>query len=260
MAQFIQPELKTFVKIFDAIARTQGRHQVFDDFLDMSINAWSFNHNINRERLQQIYSLNERHQFGKLIQETVKILHTQLTDDTSCYDVFGSFYEYNSLTNKYFGQFFTPLHVCKLMAQIVAPGSKNNFSDPCSGSARFSLAANSVNPGMFHSLVDIDYTCARMSVLNLFYHGIHGIVICDNALFAGKNFKAAFIVNRLLTVTGVPQIEYISNANEAYNYVAKKLGITEKNKDSSAEDITTTNIQDVADVIINNKTNQISLF
>lgn len=181
-----------------------------------------------------------------------------IVDENSYYDIFGTFYEINSLTNKHFAQFFTPLHICQLMAQIVSPENKHSFYDPCCGSARFSLAANSVTLGMFHSLIDIDYTCARMSALNLMYHGIQGIVICDNGLSAGKEFKGAFIVNRRLLFTRVPQIEFVSNVNEAYNYVRLKLGIPKPN---TKETNTVINVnQDIADVIVNSKTNQISMF
>jgi len=255
-------ELKKFGQIFDSISRRHGHYHVFEDFLDMSINAWSYNHQIDLPNLQKKYTQEEREKFGELIKETIKILDRMIVDDSSLYDVFGTFYEINSLTNKHFAQFFTPLPICQLMAQIVSPVNTDSFNDPCCGSARLSLAANSVAPGMFHSLIDIDYTCARMSALNLMYHGIHGIVICDNGLFAGKEFKGAFIVNRWLPYTKVPQIEFEPNVNRAYGYIRKKLGIvkTERPQDNPQTEANISPNQEVANIIVNSKTNQISLF
>lgn len=252
-------ELQKFGEIFYSLSHSHGHYYIFQDFLDLSINSWSFNHQIDLKRIRKKYTEKERLKFGELIYETVHILDKKIVNDTDFYDVFGTFYEINSLTNKHFAQFFTPLHVCQLMAQITNPKDALYFSDPCSGSARFSLAANSISLGMFHSLIDIDYTCAKMSALNLMYHGIDGIVICDNALWAGKEFKGAFIVNRWLKYQGVPQIEFIENVNDAYNYVRKKLGVPKTQKKETVHSEVNNN-QEIADLIVNSKTNQISMF
>ncbi len=254
-------ELKKFGNIFDSLSRRHGTYYIFQDFLDLSINAWSFDYKMDLMAIRKKYSEKERQLFGQLIHETIHILDRMIVSDNDFYDVFGTFYEANSLTNKHFAQFFTPLHVCQLMAQLTLDNEAQNFNDPCSGSARFSLASNSVKPGMFHSLIDIDFTCARMSALNLMYHGIHGIIICDNGLIAGKSFRGAFIVNRWLTLQGVPQIEFVDNVNHAYDYIRVKLGLP-KPKKVPAQSLgkTKSPIQEVADVIVDSKTNQISLF
>ncbi len=255
--RYVPEEMKNFIKIFDSIAYKHSHYKVFDDFLDLFINGFSFNHQIDLERIRKTYNQNERNTFGLLIKESIMILDKMIQTDNCFYDIFGTFYELNSLTNKYFAQFFTPITVCKFMAQILEPQSTENFSDPCCGSARFSLAANSVNIGMFHSLIDIDYTCVKMSALNLMFHGIDGIVICDNGLLPGQNFKGAFISNRYLKYEKVPRIEYVDNINVAYNYVRKRLGVEEKssNTDQKENDLT-----DIKDLMINSKTGQISLF
>ena len=254
-------ELKEFGNIFDSLSRSHGTYNIFQDFLDLSINAWSFNHQIDLATIRKRYTEKERHLFGQLIHETVHIQEKMIVSDTEFYDVFGTFYEVHRLTNKYFAQFFTPLPVCLLIAQMTDTKQTDTFNDPCSGSARFSLAANSVTPGMFHTLIDIDYTCARMSALNLMYHGIHGIVICDNGLLAGNDFKGAFIVNRWLNVQGFPQIEFVSNVNHAYNYVRMRLGMPEPVKENASDpNAQAASNQEIAILIIDKKTNQIKLF
>jgi hypothetical protein len=82
-----------------------------------------------------------------------------------------------------------------------------------------SLAANSANLGMFHALIDIDYTCAKMAALNLMLHGIKGIVICDDGLFPGNSFRGAFIINSELQYTGVPHIICEKDVSKAYHYI-----------------------------------------
>lgn len=251
-------ELKGFGDIFDSLARSHGPYPIFQDFLDLSINAWSLNYGLDLVSILNKYSERERSLFGQLIHETIRILDRMVVNDNDLYDVLGTFYEANSLTNKHFAQFFTPLEVCRLMAQLTAPKRSDAFHDCCSGSGRFSLAANSVSPGMFHTLVDIDHTCARMSALNLMYHGIHGIVICDNALFAGTSFKGAFIVNRWLNHSGVPQIEFVADANIAYDYVADRLPSPKAGQRNPAPRHSP--IQEIANNIMENSSNQLKLF
>lgn len=219
--KYIDSDLKPFLNVFEPITRTHGYYYVWDDFLDLFINGFCFNHNINLELIRKKYSQEEQYSFGKMIQEVLFLMEKKIKDDKSWFDFFGAYYEMASLSKqKGFAQFFTPAEVCDLMAQIAMPKGKENISDPCCGSARLSLAANKINLGMFHFLVDLDYTCAKMAALNLMLHGIKGIVICDNSLATpGKEFRGAFKINDRLNVTGVPQIEYIGTAKEAYNYV-----------------------------------------
>ena len=256
--RYIPEELKNFIKIFDSLAIKHSRYQVFDDFLDLFINGFSFNHDIDLVRIRTIYSLEERYVFGNLIKETISILNQKLITDKCYYDVFGTFYELQSMTDKkYFAQFFTPMAVCTFMAQILEPQQKEFFSDPCCGSGRLSLAANSVSNGSFHTLVDKDYTCAKMSALNLMIHGLDCIEISDNGLAPGRNFIGAFIVNRYLRSEKIPRVKFISNVNEAYNYVRERLNLDRKLESKNKIGV---DHSDMKNIIVDPKTNQIKLF
>lgn len=213
-------EFKDFNKNFEQLARRYGYYDIWEDFLDLFINGFCFNHRIDLERIQSKYSKDERLKLGLLITEVIGILDNNITDDKSWFDFFGTFYESVSLSKqKGFAQFFTPPTICDFMAQIVSPERTETLSDPCCGSGRFSLASNKIHLGQWHFLVDLDYTCAKMASLNLMMHGIVGIVVCDDALFPASSFKGAFIINRKLHLTGIPQIEFVDCVNEAYNYV-----------------------------------------
>lgn len=254
MAYKIQtPELKPFGKTFDFLSRKYGAHDIFDQFLDLFINGFCFDYKINLEAIQNKYSKEERLMFGELIQQCIIAYDKNISKTSMSFDFFGTFFEERGLTNARAGQFFTPIHICKFMAEILSPQSGELFSDPCCGSGRFSICANAVNLGMFHFLVDIDYRCAKMAALNLMLHGINGIVICDNGLFPGNSFCGAFIVNRNLNIERIPRIEFIDNVNVAYNYVRTKCGIKKSTKNIEED------YQDIKQ-FVNNKTGQISMF
>lgn len=251
-------EFKGFYKSFETLTRRYGYYTIFEDFLDLFINGFSFDYKIDLEQIQSKYSKEERLLFGSLIQEVILTLNQKIKSDTDWYDFFGTFYELVSLSKqKGFAQFFTPPTVCTFMAQILDLSNSETFSDPCSGSARFSLAANSVCLGNFHFLVDLDYTCAKMSALNLMLHGINGIVVCDNSLDPGSEFRGAFVVNHNLNKTGVPQIEFIDHKDLAYKYVSYRLPKTKTTP--TAEKIETNDLQQVKSYL-DDKTKQYSMF
>jgi len=257
-------QFKNFEAIFNKIAQRHGYYRVFDDFLDLYINAWCFNYEINLEHIRKLYSEDERLNFGNLIKETIFILKKNIVADKDWFDVFGTFYESASISKqKGFAQYFTPPSICNFMAQIVYPNPNEKVADPACGSARMSLALNKVNIGCFHFLVDIDFTCAKMAALNLMLHGMNGIVVCDDGLFPGNNFKGAFIVNRKLHYTGVPEIEYRNNVNEAYNYVRFNTMTLEDLKNNSKQKVKAEQepdeFKDIAEVL-NKRTNQYSMF
>ncbi|QMU65521.1 MAG: N-6 DNA methylase [Flavobacteriaceae bacterium] len=266
--KYLPNEFKTFNNAFESLSRRHGYYYVFEDFLDLYINAWCFDYQFNRELIQNRYTLEERQQFTLMMYEVIKILDKEIQSDSDCYDFFGTFYESAALSKqKGFAQFFTPMPICNFMAQIVAPNNNETFSDPCCGSGRFSLASNSVSLGSFHFLVDLDFTCAKMATLNLMHHGIHGIVIADNGLFPGNDFKGAFVVNRKLPKTGIPQIEYIDNAQQAYNYVRYTINpfdmvrdlFPRTNKTHTSSPKTTDDYEDIK-TMLNEKTGQFSMF
>lgn len=253
---------KLFKEHFNSLASKYSSHYVFDDFLDLFINGFSFDYTIDLEKIQIKYTKDERLSFGMMISNSILILNDYIKNDSDWFDFLGSYYEYEGIIKKKgYAQFFTPAHVCTLMVHIAFIEKNNlkklNFSDPCCGSGRFSLASNSVNLGMFHVLVDKDYTCAKISAINLMLHGINGIVVCDDSLFPGNSFRGAFIINRNLPFTKIPQIEFIDNKNNAYNYIKQQL--LENNSYKKVSKISTKDdFSDIKDIF--NKQGQYAMF
>jgi type I restriction-modification system DNA methylase subunit len=102
-------------------------------------------------------------------------------------DVLGGFYEVH-LYRKGASQYFTTWPVCMFMASITHNDTQREFPlrilDPCCGSGRMLIAGSrNFGPEHFYFGIDIDHTCVKMSVLNMFLNGIFfGEVMWANAL------------------------------------------------------------------------------
>ncbi len=80
------------------------------------------------------------------------------------------------------GQFFTPVEVCQMMAQITAKdNSGETIADPTCGSSRCLIAHSRTKPNnrlnCFYYGMDLDSRCVNMSVLNFVMFGMKGVVI-----------------------------------------------------------------------------------
>ena len=80
-------------------------------------------------------------------------------------DVLGDFFmEHLSFGRN--GQFFTPEHLCDMMAMISMPADTNHILDPACGSGRMLMASAKLHRyGKFYG-ADIDRTCCMMAVIN----------------------------------------------------------------------------------------------
>lgn len=265
-SQDVPLELREFNKIFESISYRWNYSEVFEDFLDMMINAFSFNHKIDLERLQKKYKLEERHKFGQLIYEIIKVMDKMITTDKDWYDPFGEFYMALVSSGKAssLGQFFTPAPVVTMMCQILDTQSGETVNDPACGSGRFSLASHVISPGQFHVNQDLDYICCRMAALNFMLHGVNGIVINMNSLANSEDhFYQAFRVNRRLGFTRVPEIEYTNDIHYVKKFVSIMTNeeIVEQAVKKELEFIENQKPTYVVDgTIINKKSGQTELF
>lgn len=131
--------------------------------------------------------------------------------DIPWYDFLGDFYMeicQGGYRSKAMGQFFTPEHICDLMARITTTnddgkltGAKLRISDPTCGSGRMAMATNSLAPGNYYSLQDLDIICCKMTVLNMLTHGIMGEVVHCDAL-QPDDYKQGWAVNMHLNSHG----------------------------------------------------------
>lgn len=249
-------ELREFNKIFESISYRHDSHNVFNDYLDFFINYFSFNHDIDLERMKNKYTLEERHKFHALIVESIKVLDKVIQKETDWYDLFGDFYQVLSSRSKAsrFGQFFTPAPLCDVMVQLINLQDNTRMNEPTCGSGRLNLAAHVRNQKIFHIAQDLDYMCVRMAALNFMTHGVNGVIICMDTLSMNpESFRGAFRVNQFLRYTGIPHIEYISDVNRAFNYLINYKTLDDAVKEAEEH-------PQKEEIIMNQKTRQFSLF
>lgn len=83
------------------------------------------------------------------------------------------------------GQFFTPIPVCDLVAEMMCSDDSQPQSvlDPGSGSGRLLIsAAKRLHPDSLFTAIDKDRVCADMSALNLLFFNMNGVAMWGDAL------------------------------------------------------------------------------
>jgi type I restriction enzyme M protein len=182
--------MKDITSSLEFISRRHGMSNVFDDFMQIIVST--FCNGRDEDTYLNIIKKYEKEEinmfakaFGALVIEYEN--HSSVTGEWD--DVIGKLFESLSLTNDRTGQFFTPVHLCNLMARITDPDEHEDeisVSDPSAGSSRNLIAHSRMNFSnrlkCFYVAQDIDYRCCLMSVINMVLYGLKGIVIHCNTL------------------------------------------------------------------------------
>jgi len=193
--------IKEFVKEIKTFHR-HNKWQVFSDFCELA--ACSFSNSVNigeawqrREdqymRAIKPYTKEEACQFAKLLSIVVEALELEPQD------FLGSVFMELELSNHWKGQYFTPYHVSKLMAEVTYDESvsdkitENGFitlSEPACGAGSMVIAfaetmrAREINyqRHLHVTCVDVDATAAYMAYIQLTLLHIPAVVIVGNTL------------------------------------------------------------------------------
>lgn len=177
-----------FKKVLDRLANRHSIGTVFDDFLQMSICAFSLG-KMEHEYLSAIkkYDPEETKLFGDALGALVLDYDSKCLEDGSWDDILGCYFEMinSSSQASRAGQFFTPPALCNIMAQMVAPEvvveDKITVNDCACGSGRNLIAHSRLNTlnrfKTFYVAQDLDYRCVKMCVLNFIMMGMSGVVI-----------------------------------------------------------------------------------
>lgn len=180
----IPQELKAFNEIFNQLDRKYSTLQIWEDFLTMVICTFGFG--TQEETYKQTvkkYTKEEVQLFVQLCGEMMKVILPRLgkysEENRIWYDFFGGFYE--AISHKPgLGQFFTPPTLVNFMVQSIGiekDSKDKKIIDPACGSGRFVIASHAENPQNLHWGVDVDLVCCKMTVLNMFFHGVRGEVV-----------------------------------------------------------------------------------
>ena len=185
-------------KIMQSLDYSKSRGQIFSDFLTLS--AYSIVQPFYRSpeleekylSVAKNYKAEQLNLFAKMLAIVVDALEEEP------HDFLGDCFMANDMGSEYKGQFFTPYHVSKFMAEItlgdvtrlVEAHGYVSISEPCSGAGGMIIACRDVfiqqgyNPStqMFVEAVDIDDLCFKMSYIQLSLLGIAARVIRGNTL------------------------------------------------------------------------------
>jgi type I restriction enzyme M protein len=179
-----------FYKLMDSIASRYPINQVFNDFMQMSICAFS-NGLMEEQYLELVgkYNSEEITIFGQALGALILEYENNSNDGGKWCDILGTYFEtINSVSQaQRSGQFFTPVPVCELMARVThSEETEGNVIDPCSGSGRNLIAHSRLKPenrfNFFYTASDIDIRCVNMSVLNFIMFGLKGVVLHMDSL------------------------------------------------------------------------------
>lgn len=205
------PEYNKIEELFNTLARHKSISGTFSDLLDyfvicLTTHREGFSIKDLESRIDG-YSQEDKQLFRQIQNEVYRLVrkNTNLwaSDDqksaTMWIDVFGSLYEQVTSKGKQqgMGQFFSPIELCTLNAGLVvqkptelAPNETKTMLEPTSGSGRFILAANAINPGIYSCGNDLDSMCAKMTAINMALNGAEGDVTCGDGLdSSGDSFR-----------------------------------------------------------------------
>lgn len=194
--------VKKIVGLIEGLAPRHRRFTVFQDMVTMMgcaiSNSVDQHHFAQREKMYmecvRRYEPEEVGTFPEMLAELALRLEEAGPDD-----VLGRLYMQLDLGNAHKGQFFTPMHVCDLMAEISYSGGLRQkvesqgfvtVNDPASGGGAMliAFAKNLADEGLSYqrhmhaTAVDVDFTAAMMSYVQLSLLGIPAVVVHGNTL------------------------------------------------------------------------------
>ena len=239
-----------FIKIFNQISHSHNRYTVFKDYVYMAAislhNAIVRDQELEDEYLAIVvkYSKEDVHLFPKLLAELTLGLEFNIGDFLG--EVFMSL----DFGEARLGQFFTPYHLSKLLADLCVEDKVSAFSttpfiplsEPTCGAGGMiiSVAQSTLEAGfnpsehLWVEARDLDDLASRMCFLQLSLLGIPAKIITGNTLLMEEN-----------SVMYTP-IHYLNNWSHKLN----KYWKSEEVENNVNEDVIIENIPSVEDNII----------
>lgn len=173
------------------------------------------------------------------------------------YDIWGDLYMSLISKGDGKGQFFTPIDLCNLMAQITINekslegkgtptrfGHRVTISDCACGSARCLLAGATqvvkhTQRKPYLCGEDLDEICCKMSAINIAIHGWFGEVVCHDSICEPEKVRVGYIINQTMWPfpTSIPSIRRCDNPSEfiACNVWKEKRDNEEKKQEPKIE-------------------------
>ncbi len=193
---------KAFLKLFEQLTYSRSAWQVWEDLI--TVMACSICNAVDRreepfERREKQYERAIKALGGVDIPAEMFGMVTMALEDNPNQDFLGKLYMNLNLGSHWHGQFFTPYHICELMAKMsIGEGCHREIEekgyisvcDPCVGAGAMLIAAATafreckVN---YHTSVlfigqDIDPVVAKMAYIQLSLLGCPGYITVGNSL------------------------------------------------------------------------------
>lgn len=175
----------SFAKEIEKISNRHHPSEVFDDFLQMAVCAFSLgkSESIYLE-IAKKYDEKELKGFGMALGALIQEHET--TNGENWNDFIGNYFELSGRSNSNTGQFFTPVSVCRLIAEMVGSNDGETVNDPSCGSSRNLITHAQLNPKNRFNYTyigqDLDKRCCLMSVLNFVMFGMRGLIVHMNTI------------------------------------------------------------------------------
>lgn len=146
-------------------------YKEFTDFLDITIASFQRDEETYAKFQEEYKDMNP---FAKFLAEIVEGLEEGK-------DPLGDYFQKNITRGQ---QFFTPMHITELMAELV----DGSISDPCCGSGRMLLSSlkHARKKGIDPYGADLDPICVKMTAINLY--GATGKIECKNTITGELSF------------------------------------------------------------------------
>lgn len=221
----MKKQTETFASLLLEMGRRYDLRLVFDDFLTLTLCAFSPDPRTGKSHDEDLYletiaRYKEdplRFHFPKMLACLVTEMEDRMSDPSGN-DVLGNFYQ-EHLYRKGAAQYFTPWPVGQLITHSLfkddqkdkakAEGKRLRVLDNCCGSGRLLVnAVRSVSDTILLPEtygIDLDHTCVKMCVLNLFLNGsFHGEVMWADALRPDDfrmSYKLSFLPFGIFRIT-----------------------------------------------------------
>jgi hypothetical protein len=196
--QMANDSAKEFDRIINGLAHRHQLWRVFSDFCEMSALAIQQSVARTEEREKRYLEIAKAYNAEELKGFAQALACVTLALEEEHQDFLGAAFMRLELGNHWKGQFFTPYHVCALMAQMSTHDAKAlletrefiTMMEPACGAGAMIIALSEaflmqeLNPQtqMHVTCVDVDYTAAHMTYVQLSLLGIPAYVVVGNSL------------------------------------------------------------------------------
>ena len=200
-----KPPMERLIKEIEDMGHTHGLNEVFVTFLELSATSLGAHLDpVNGEKSEKEYeaveSCDELQSYARMLALMAMAINEYRNDPM---DILGDIFHRLNLSNKWNGQFFTPIHICELMAEItgiadsVADMKEGHFkvNEPACGSGAMiigtirSIIKNGLDyhDRIFFVAQDIDIRCVWMAYIQFCLYGIPAVVLQGNSLTGEVN-------------------------------------------------------------------------